>query len=139
MTDDTDFSALAHEAAQADADTVGPQAAPEAAPVAAEPVPTDLDEARMIIGLVCVHTNAIFPFLAPIYTDDVQDKLAGVTAPLMKKYGLTAGGLFERYKEEIAFALVAVPLSLATAQAFRSQRAAAPVPVEDTAPAPVAA
>lgn len=137
MTDDTDFSALANEAAQADADTVGPQPAPEAAPDTSAPV-NDVDEARMIIGLVCVNTNAIFPFLAPIYTDTVQEKLATVTAPLMKKYGVTAGGLFERYKEEIAFGLVAVPLAVATAQAFKAQRSEA-VQAVDAEPAPVAA
>lgn len=122
MTEDTDFSALAHEAAQADAEAIGPRpVAPDAAPDAETPV-NDVDEARAIIGLVCIHTNAIFPFIAPIYTDDVQGRLAAVTAPLMKKYGITAGGLFDSYKEEIAFGMVAVPLTIATVQAFKAQR-----------------
>lgn len=126
---DNEFLSLAREAAEVDTSPVAGEGAvpmPPEPDVAQAPAAVgELEEARAIIALICTSANALLPFLAPIYTDEVQARLAAVTAPLLKKYGITAGSLFERYREEIAFGVVAVPLAGATYQAFRAHRAQA--------------
>lgn len=143
---ENEFAALAREAERLDgshdagaapggAATVD-QSAPEQEAASGGTAPADdLAEARAVIALLCSVGTALFPFLAPIYTAPTQERLATVAAPLMRKHGLTAGGLFARYREEIEFAMVALPLAGATYQAFRAHRA--PVTVQgEAAPAP---
>lgn len=58
------------------------------------------------------------PQLAPVYTAERRAKLAAATYALFKKRGWTMGGLFARWKEEVAMLLVVLPIIRDTREAM---------------------
>jgi hypothetical protein len=131
---------------QAEAASIDAQAAPET--FAAEPETPKLDVAAEVAALLLTAAGLLspaFPSLGTIYTEPTCRRLGDAAAPVMEKYGLSVGGLFERWGLEITLAAVALPVALATVQGIRSDLAARkvkpvePPPVErDVSPAPAA-
>lgn len=104
-------------------------------PAAAEPGAAGADrpagmtdyaaEAQGLIDFVFHGVSPVYPSIAPIYPPEVRARLAATAAPLMEKYNLTLGAIFEKWAKEIAFGMVALPLIAPTVQAIRADRAAA--------------
>lgn len=76
-------------------------------------------EAREVIRFAATLFCPLYPSLARVYTEERQEQLAQVSAPLMQKYGFSLGTLFERWGAEINFAIVALPLAKETAGAIK--------------------
>lgn len=130
-----DMNRLAAEAAVIDAEQIAASAPPDAAP--SEPVapPADyLTEARGVVGFVCVAACAVFPCLAPIYSQEVQEKLAVVTAPLLEQYKVDLGGIMGKYGNWINFAMIVLPLGAQTFQAMKALADKQPAGKAATAP-----
>jgi hypothetical protein len=88
-------------------------------------VPMDAStEARELIRFATALFFPLYPSLARIYTEPRQEQLAVVSAPLMAKYGLSLGAIFERWGAEINFALVALPLAGETVKAIKADNQA---------------
>lgn len=81
------------------------------------------EEARDLIKFGVGLFEPLYPRLAQVYTPEVQEKLADVTGPLMAKYNLSLGVIFEKWGAEINFAIVAVPLAGETVKAIRLDNA----------------
>lgn len=81
-------------------------------------------EAREVIRFAATLFFPLYPSLERVYTEQRQEQLAQVSAPLMQKYGLSLGTLFERWGAEINFALVAVPLVGETVKAVKADNQA---------------
>lgn len=64
-----------------------------------------------------------FPSLATNYTTATCRRLGEAAEPVMDKYGLSVGSLFERWGAEITLAAVALPIALATAQGIKADLA----------------
>lgn len=92
---------------------------------AAEAVLSPEEEARSVIDLGVELAVPFYASLEAIYTTEVRDRLARAAAPLLKKYNVSLGSLFARYKEEIDFAFVAAPIVLQTIKAIGQERARA--------------
>lgn len=131
-------------AAQAAALDVAPDApaADAAAPdAAAADVPA---EVAALLQTVAAMLTPAFPCLAEIYTVETCRKLGEAAAPVLNKYGLSVGGLFEQWGAEITLASVALPVGAATwagvkadIAARRAPAVAAPVPpAKPAAPTP---
>lgn len=103
-----------------------------------------------IAGLVLAFVGIakpILPSLAEIYTAETTQAAAAAVAAVCVKHGWLDDGLMGEWGEEIAAAVVLVPLGLATAQGIRSDLAArkpsgpalsdgaAPMAVAEVAPA----
>lgn len=122
------------------------EAAPEApavdAPATEAPPISAEEEARGLIDVIVASVVPFFPAIESVYDDAARARLAAVTAPLMKKYNLSATSIFDRWKEEIAFAFVALPLALKTAEVVKAERAkkapASAAAATETPPAPPA-
>lgn len=82
------------------------------------------DEARDLIQFGLSLFAPLYPSLERIYTPDKQARLAAVTGPLMAKYNLSLGAIFEKWGPEINFAIVALPLAAETAKAVKAENAA---------------
>ncbi|HYD63319.1 MAG TPA: hypothetical protein VEC35_23385 [Noviherbaspirillum sp.] len=82
------------------------------------------DEARDLIQFGLSLFAPLYPSLERIYTPDKQERLAQVTGPLMAKYNLSLGAIFEKWGPEINFAIVALPLAAETAKAIKADNAA---------------
>jgi len=94
------------------------------------------EEAKDLIRFGVGLFAPLYPRLGQVYTEDVQARLAAVTAPLMAKYNLSLGAIFEKWGAEINFAIVAVPLAGETVKAIRldnADRAAAKKAEEEAA------
>ena len=89
-----------------------------AAQVAADeaaPVGTQLDQelAGLVLAFVAI-AKPILPSLGEIYTEEVTAQAAGVVAALCNKHGWLQGGIMGDYAEEVAAAVVLLPLGIAT-------------------------
>lgn len=137
----------AHILAEAAADTGAAAAAqPGAAPIAAQPAADPAKEAAELIEFARSLLLPLYPRLEAVYTPEVCGRLGAAAGPLMAKYGLTLGGLFDRWAPEIGFAIVALPLVRPTIEAIRADRGQAdgkppaaadvPHPVDVAPPAP---
>ncbi|MEC4722946.1 hypothetical protein RY831_27685 [Noviherbaspirillum sp. CPCC 100848] len=82
------------------------------------------DEAKDLIQFGLSLFMPLYPSLEVIYTPEKQERLAAVTGPLMAKYNLSLGSIFEKWGAEINFAIVALPLAAETAKAVRADNAA---------------
>lgn len=131
---DMDDAKIKNRAAAVDAQAEEATAAPEpievpavdveAPPSVAEaPAISPEDEARGLIDVIVASVVPFFPSLESVYDEEARARLAAVTAPLMRKYNLSASSIFDRWKEEIAFAFVALPLAMKTAEAVKAERA----------------
>jgi len=93
----------------------------EAAAMATEPAGPDL--AGEITGLVLAFVaiaKPILPSLEGIYTPEVTAAAAGAVATVCNKHGWLSGGMMGEWGEEVAAAIVIVPLAIATAKAVRT-------------------
>lgn len=102
-----------------------------AAPVMQEPGQTETalpadpaSEAADLIRFAVALFVPLYPSLQAVYHDAAQAKLAQAAGPVMAKYGLTMGGLFEKWGPEIQLAIVGVPLAIETGKAMRADNAA---------------
>lgn len=95
-----------------------------AMPLPGEPEPVDeATEIKEILIFARDLLSPIYTYLPAIYTDETIGALASRAVPLMDKYGLTVSGLGSMFAEEIAFAMVAVPLAIMHMQAHKAWRA----------------
>lgn len=118
-----DLQALEAEAAVIDAEGAAPDA-PAAAP---EPAAVKVDVAAEVAALLATVAGILtpaFPCLANIYTEPTCRKLGEAAAPVMEKYGVSVGGLFDRWGAEITLAAVAFPVVAATVQGVKADLAA---------------
>lgn len=86
------------------------------------PVVTTYEELRGLIDVSVKVLSPIWPGLPDIYTPDACDKLAQSGAALLDKYDWSVSDLFKRFKEEINFGFVALPLVYQTVLAMRAGR-----------------
>lgn len=133
MTDDLDR--LEAEAAAIDAQA---SAATDPEPeIEAAPAVDVAAEVSALLLTVAGLLTPMFPSLGPIYTEATCRRLGEAAAPVMDKYGLSVGGLFERWGAEITLAATALPVALASWQGIKADlaaRSAKPVPDEPAAP-----
>lgn len=88
-----------------------------------------------IAGLVLAFVSIakpILPSLETIYTPEATGTAAAAVAGVCVKHGWLAGGLLGDWGEEIAAAVVLVPMALATAQGIKADIAAKKKPEVDT-------
>jgi len=85
-------------------------------------------EVAALLQTVAGILSPAFPCLAGIYDESTCRRLGEAAAPVMDKYGLSVGGLFERWGAEITFAAVALPVAIATAQGVKADIAARRAP-----------
>ena len=130
MTDE--LQALEAQAAALDAQTAAASADPAAAP---EPEAVKVDtaaEVAALLGAVSGMLAPVFPCLPSIYTESTCKRLGDAAAPVMDKYGLSVGGLFERWGAEITLLATALPVALATYRGCRADLAARRAPPDPT-------
>lgn len=89
------------------------------------PAPVDYQgDARELVNFIYHGVTPAWPTLAPIYTPEVRERLAGSIGRVMAKYQLSLADIFKQWAPEISFAMVALPLVPPTVAAIREQRAA---------------
>lgn len=95
---------------------------------AAQPAPPPADpveDAREIIEFACVSIFPLYPSLENVYTPSVRDRIAHALSRVLVKYGVTLADIFGAWSEEIALAMVTLPLVIPTIQAIKADRAKA--------------
>lgn len=95
-----------------------PAAAPEAPPV--DPAA----EVAALLSVVAGILSPLFPCLPGIYSEATCRKLGEAAAPVLAKYDVSVGGMFDRWGAEITLAAVALPVAIATAQGVKADMAA---------------
>lgn len=134
-TDELELKAIEREA-QAIADEQTAQLNPPD-PNAPAPQPADpVADAREIIDFACVSLFPLYPSLEKVYTEPVRDRIARALSRVLVKYGVSLADLFGAWSEEIALAMVTLPLIVPTVQAIRADREAAEKAAK--APPPIA-
>lgn len=94
------------------------------APPEAEAVPVDIAaEVAALIQTAAGILTPAFPSLGTIYTPETCKRLGDAAAPVMEKYGVSVGGLFDRWGAEITLAAVAFPVVIATVQGVKGDLA----------------
>lgn len=130
-----ELEALESQAAVIDSET----AAPDAAAAAPDPESVKVDVAAELAALLETVAGILtpaFPCLASIYNTATCRRLGDAAAPVMDKYGLSVGGLFERWGAEITLAAVAFPVVAATVQGVKADLAARRAPPAPETPPP---
>ena len=79
---------------------------------------------RLMLGLGVPLLGKLYPCIVEIYTEEAQEQVADSLGPVLTKYGVDLGDLGGAYREEIAAAIVCVPLALATVAGMRADIAA---------------
>lgn len=79
-------------------------------------VPTLQNELAGLIGMVVTLAGPILPSLTAIYTPETTNAVAGAVSSLCNKYGWLQDGIANGYSEEIAAAMVLLPVGIATYQ-----------------------
>lgn len=77
-------------------------------------------EVAALLKMVAGMLAPAFPSLATIYTDATCNQLGQAAAPVMDKYGVSVGGLFDRWGAEFTLAATALPVALATYQGIKA-------------------
>jgi hypothetical protein len=134
----TELDRLEAEAAELDAAQPGaPGAEPAPEP---EPAADPHAEVRGILeALRAIARAKDFAKAAAVLSDDAIESLAGALAPVLEKYGLSAGDFFGKWKAEIMALLVAGPVVVELVTAFRldlDRKAAAAAKEVQPEPAP---
>lgn len=125
---DTDLQALEAEAAALDATAA---AVPGAVEAPAAPVVDSAAEVAALLQTVSALLSPMFPSLSTIYTEATCRKLAAAAAPVLAKYDMSVGGLFERWGPEIGLAAAALPVAVATHRGIRADLAARVAKTDD--------
>lgn len=101
------------------------EAGPEVIPGAEVPPPPDVaaEVSALLLAVAGILTPA-FPSLARIYDEPTCKRLGAATAPVLEKYGVSVGGLFDRFGAEISLIATAFPVAVATVQGVKSDLAA---------------
>ena len=105
------------------ADLAALQAQAGEAAVAEGAAPAGVDLAAEIKGLVLAFvaiSRPLLPSLGGIYTEETTGAASEAVARLCQKYGWLSGGLMGDYGEEVAAAIVLLPLGVATYQGVRT-------------------
>lgn len=132
MADELEQLQNAATAIDAEAAAAADPGAPEA-----EAVPVDMGaEIAALLQTVAGILTPAFPCLAEIYTEPTCQRLGGAAAPVMDKYGLSVGGLFDRWGAEITLAAVAFPVAVATAKGIKADMDARRNAPREVNPAP---
>lgn len=76
-------------------------------------------ELGMIVSMTVGVLSPALPSLKEIYTDQATEQASRVTAAALVKHGIGGTGLLDRWGEEIACALVMIPLGIATVRGVR--------------------
>lgn len=101
------------------------QLATAAEPEATAPAaPTLQTELAGLIGMAVALAGPILPSLTTIYTPETTQAVAGAIASLCNKYGWMQDGIANGYGEEIAAAMVLLPVGIATYQGVNADLAA---------------
>lgn len=109
----------------AEAGALETEAAPPPAADAPEAAAHDLPaEVAALLQTTAAMLAPMFPSLAKVYTEETCRSLGVAAAPVMQKYGLTVGGIFDRWGAEITLAATALPVAVATYEGVRSDLAA---------------
>lgn len=111
---------LAAAAAAIEAEAAPPAVQPEAE---AAPAADVAGEVAALLKTAAAMLTPAFPCLAEIYTDATCRQLGEAAAPVMAKYGVSVGGLFDRWGAEITLGAVALPVALATYQGVKADLA----------------
>lgn len=123
-----DAALLAQGAALDDAATPPPVDPATGQPVA----PTDyIAEARGLIDTLCAGLEFIYSEKGLQFSDPTRARLAAGWAPVMEKYGLSAGGLFGEYRAEIGAAIVTVPVIMAARKVINAPAKEGPPPAAE--------
>ncbi len=136
----TELDRLEAEAAELDAAQPGaPGAEPQPEP---EPATDPNSEIRGILEALRAIANAKgFSKAAAVLSDDAIESIAGALAPVLTKYGISAGDFFGRWREEVMALLVVGPIVVELVTAFRAdldRKAAAVAKEVKPEPAPAA-
>lgn len=107
--------------AAASAEPVAP-GAPEAVPEVARPELAD--EIRALLLTFVSLAGPVLPSLPRIYTEETAGTAAAAIATVCRKHGWLADGMMGDWGEEIAAAVVLLPLGFATVQGVRADLAA---------------
>lgn len=125
MSDDLDR--LEAEASNIDAQATA-ASEPQPAPQVDVAPPADVAaEVAALLQAVAGMLAPVFPSLATIYTEPTCRRLGEAAAPVMDKYGVSVGGLFDRWGAEITLAATALPVALASWQGIKADMAASRV------------
>lgn len=85
--------------------------------------PPAVDLAGEISGLLLAFVamaKPILPSLSRIYTEETAGAAGGAIASLCNKHGWMTGGLLDGYGEEVAAAVVLIPLTISTVQGVKA-------------------
>lgn len=118
-----DFAALSAAAAEPSAVTVQAEQQAEQ-----QQTNTRDSMAAEIAGLMDVAVKVLgvaLPSIKAIYTPEAIEAASSAIAAVCAKHGWLAGGLFEKWGEEIGAAVVLLPLGYATVQGVKADIAAA--------------
>ncbi len=83
-----------------------------------------LQQAAEIVRFATTLFFPLYPSLERVYTEEKQARLAAAAAPLMEKYDLSMGKIFQQWGAEITFAMVALPLAGDTIKAIKADNQA---------------
>jgi hypothetical protein len=108
---------------------------PEAAPPPPPPDPArELEPVLMVLRTVVLKLK---PTLAPVWTEGAMTEISRAVPPVLDKYGLTLGGLLERWGPELALAVAAAPVAWGTFEVLTAEPPALEAkPADGDAPSP---
>ena len=84
----------------------------------------EIAELTTILQMASSLFFPLFPSLQTVYTHETCASLAGALVPVMVKRGWSVAGLTAGWGEEIALAIVAIPIGIATRDAVKADIAA---------------
>lgn len=124
---DAEFQALAGEAAVVDAslNPAQPEQTAQAAQQKAQVLVSEVQELTVILQMAASLFFPLFPSLQKIYTKETCSGLAGAIVPVMVKRGWSVSGVMAGWGEEVALAIVVIPLGMATVGAVKQDMAEA--------------
>ena len=133
---DAEAAALIAAGAALDAEAAPAPVDPQTGPPIAPPAPVNyLDEATVLVDLICGAAEAIFADSGLQFSPPTRAKLAAGWSPVMEKYEATGAGIFGEYRAEVGAAIVTVPVVLAARKVIQAgkNKEAAAVPPAPTA------
>lgn len=115
------LDSLVAEAAALESEAAPSPAAADAAAAEGHDLPA---EVAALLKTTAAMLAPMFPSLAEVYTDATCQQLGTAAAPVMEKYGLSVGGIFDRWGAEITLAATALPVAVATYQGVKADLSA---------------
>lgn len=122
----TELEAMTNEAAALDFE-IGPEPAQSAAPGVGQGAPvgpgSEVEELAAVLTLCATVLSPALPYVGAIYTPETCQRLAGAAVPVLSKYGMTVGGMFDKWGAEVGLLVVAAPVAVQTVAAHRQWKA----------------